>query len=183
MRINRHPQDILVSRIYAANQENIRDHFLRLDFGSRRARFCRAVSDDGILEYAQNIFRGDSIVCGASVDGQLRGIVELRGVFHSWRSTTEAAFSVEPAWQNIGIGDALFERMFAMAQNRGVRTIQMMCLKENSRMRHLATKHNALLRSEHDVIEAVLHPYWPTPASVLKEIVGETKGHAHRVFE
>ena len=183
MRLNRHPQDILVGRLYAANQDKIRDHFLRLDFGSRRARFCGAVSDDGILEYAQNIFRGDSIVCGASVDGQLRGIVELCGVFHSWHSTTEAAFSVEPDWQNIGIGYALFERMFATAQNRGVRTIQMMCLKENSRMRHLATKHHALLRDDQDAIEAVLHPHWPTPASLVEEIVGETRGYAHRLFE
>ncbi len=183
MRLNRHPQDILVGRLYAANQDKIRDHFLRLDFGSRRARFCGAVSDDGILEYAQNIFRGDSIVCGASVDGQLRGIVELCGVFHSWHSTTEAAFSVEPDWQNIGIGDALFERMFAMAQNRGVRTIQMMCLKENSRMRHLATKHHALLRNDQDATEAVLHPYWLTPASMVEEIVGEARSYAHRPFE
>lgn len=183
MRLNRHPQDILVSRLYAANQDSICDHFLRLDIRSRRARFCGAVSDDGILEYAQNIFRGDSIVCGASVDGQLRGLVELRGVFRFWPSTVEAAFSVEPDWQNIGIGDALFERMFAMAQNRGVRTIQMMCLKENRRMRHLATKHHALLRIEHDAIEAILHPYWPTPVSLAEEIVGETRGYVHRLFE
>ena len=183
MRLNRHPQDILVSRLYAANQDNICDHFLRLDIRSRRARFCGAVSDDGILEYAQNIFRDDSIVCGAFVDGQLRGIVELPGDFRSWSSTTEAALSVEPDWQNIGIGDALFVRMFAMAQNRGVRTIQMMCLKENNRMRHLASKHHALLRNDHDAIEAVLHPYWPTPASVLKEIVGEARSYAHRPFE
>ena len=183
MRLNRHPQDIPVSRLYAANQDSICDHFLRLDIRSRRARFCGAVSDGGILDYAQNIFRGDSIVCGASVDGQLRGIVELRGVFHSWRSTTEAAFSVELDWQSIGIGDALFERMFAMARNRGVRTIQMMCLKENSRMRHLATKHHALLRNERDAVEAVLHPFWPTPASVVEEIVGETRGYARRLFE
>jgi GNAT superfamily N-acetyltransferase len=183
MRLNSHPQDVLVSRLYEANQDSIRDHFLRLDIRSRRGRFCGAVSDGGILKYAQNIFRNDSIVCGASVDGQLRGIVELRGVFHSWPSTAEAAFSVELDWQNIGIGDALFERMFAMAQNRGVRTIQMMCLKENSRMRHLATKHHALLRNDQDAVEAVLHPYWPTLASVVEEIVGETRSYAHRLFE
>lgn len=183
MRLNGYPHRILVCRLYEASQKNIYDHFHRLDITSRRARFCGAISEDGVLKYAQNIFRKDGLVCGAFVNGQLRGVVELRGLFQSWPSTTEAAFSVEPDWQNIGIGDALFERMFAMAQNRGVRTIQMMCLKENSRMRHLATKHNALLRSEHDVSEAILHPYWPTPASVLKEIVGETKGHAHRVFE
>lgn len=183
MRLKRHPQDIRVMRLCAAHQESICDHFLRLDIRSRRARFCGTISDDRVVEYAQNIFRGDSIVCGASVDGQLRGIVELRGDFHSWPTTKEAAFSVEPDWQNIGIGDALFERMFAMAQNRGVRTIQMMCLKENSRMRHLATKHHALLRSNHDAVDAVLHPYWPTLASVMKEVVGETRGYTHGLFE
>ncbi|MFT5867813.1 MAG: GNAT superfamily N-acetyltransferase [Gammaproteobacteria bacterium] len=157
MRLNTHPQDVLVRRLYTANQDNVRDHFLRLDIQSRRARFCGAVSDNRILEYAQNIIRCDSIVCGASFDGQLRGIVELRGVFHSWPTTTEAAFSVESDWQNMGIGDALFERMFTMAKNRGVRTIQMICLKRNSRMRHLATKHHAMLRNDEDTIEAVLH--------------------------
>ncbi|MCK0104444.1 GNAT family N-acetyltransferase [Pseudohalocynthiibacter sp. F2068] len=176
MRLKRNPQDILISRLYAANQDNICDHFLRLDVRSRRARFCGAVNDNGILDYARNIFRGDSIVCGAFVDGRLRGVVELHGVFQFWASKAEAAISVEPDSQNIGIGDALFERIIAMAQNRGVRNIQMMCLKENSRMRHLATKHHALLRSNHDAVDAVLHPYWPTLASVMKEVVGETRG-------
>ncbi len=101
-----------------------------------------------------------AIVCGAFVDGQLRGLVELRGLFQSWPSTAEAAFSVEPDWQNIGIGDALFERMFAMARNRGVRTIQMICLRENSRMRHLAAKHDARLHFNQDATEAILHLLW-----------------------
>ena len=183
MPLNRHPQTILVGRLYAANQDKIRDHFLRLDLRSRSARFFGAVSDDRLSDYALNIFSGDSIVCGASVDGQLRGIVELRGVYRSGRSTTEAAFSVEPEWQNIGIGDALFERIFAIAQNRGVRTIQMMCLRSNSRMRHLATKHHALLSNDQDATEAVLHPYWPTPASMVEEIVGEARSYARRPFE
>jgi hypothetical protein len=81
MRLNTYPQNVLVRRLYTANQDNVRDHFLRLDIQSRRARFCGAVGDNRILEYAQNIIRCDSLVCGASVDGQLRGIVELRGRF------------------------------------------------------------------------------------------------------
>ena len=77
----------------------------------------------------------------------------------------------------------MFERIFALDQNRGVRTIQMICMKENSRMRHLATKHHALLRSNHDAVDAVLHPYWPTLVSVMKEVVGEIGGHTHGLFE
>jgi len=183
MRLDSHPQRIHVCRLSTASQKNICNYFQRLDLPSRRAWFCGAISDDTVLKYARNIFRHNAIVCGAFVDGQLRGVVELRGLFQSWPSTTEAAFSVEADWQNIGIGDALFERMFAMARNRGVRTIQMTCLKENSRMRHLAAKHDARLHFSQDATEAIHHPFWPTPASVLEEIVGETSGYARRPFD
>ena len=176
------PQDLLVRRLYAGDQADICNHFLRLDVQSRRARFCGGVSNEGVLEYAQHIFRYDAMVCGAFVGGHLRGLVELRGLFHSWPSTTEAAFSVEPEWQNIGIGDALFERMFAMAQNRGVRTIQMICMKENGPMQHLAVKHHAQLIFDRDAVAAVLHPDWPTPGSIAKEIIGETRGYSHLLF-
>lgn len=108
--------------------------------------------------------------------------MELRGLFHSWPATTEAAFSVEAEWQSIGIGDALFEQMFAMAQNRGVGKIQMMCLKENSHMRHLAVKHNARLAVDVDVVEAILYPNWPTPVSISVEIIAETRGYSYLAF-
>jgi GNAT superfamily N-acetyltransferase len=173
---------LLVRRLNTSDQQDICKHLLRLDAGTRRARFCCAINDAGVAKYASNIFCDDSIVCGALSDGHLRGLVELRGSFHRWPRTTEAAFSVETDWQNIGLGDALFDHMFALAQNRGIRTIQMICLKENNRMRHLATKHKASLHFDQDGVEAVLHPFWPTPASVAKEISGETIGYAHKLF-
>ncbi|MGB3243559.1 MAG: GNAT family N-acetyltransferase [Sulfitobacter sp.] len=140
------------------------------------------MSDSGLNTYAKNIFRDHSIVCGASVDGELRGLVELRRDFHDWSSSREVAFSVEPEWQNLGIGDALFERMYAIAQNRSIRTLQIMCQKDNNRMKHLAIKHHAELRYGEDAVEAVLHPHWPTPVSMAKEIIGETNGHANILF-
>ncbi|MGA9410836.1 MAG: GNAT family N-acetyltransferase, partial [Roseobacter sp.] len=176
---NKSAQYVVVRRLYAVDQAEICDHFRRLDIASRRARFLGAVSDEGVASYARSIFHFDSILCGAFLDGYLRGVVELRGIVHFWPSTTEAAFSVEHDWQNIGIGDALFERMMAMAQNRSIRSIQLMCLKQNARMRYLATKHSARLHLDQDVVEAVLYPYWPTPASVAKEIIVETIGAAH----
>lgn len=183
MHQNANPQDLIVRRLHTSDQVDVCDHFLRLDVHSRRARFCGVISDDGVLKYAQNIFSYDSVVCGAFVDGRLRGVVELGGLFQSWPSSTEAAFSVELQWENIGIGDALFERMCTMAHNRGVRTIQMMCLKENKRMRQLATKHDAVLFADQDAVEAVLHPFWPTWASISKEMSGVTKGYSHLLFK
>ncbi len=108
--------------------------------------------------------------------------MELRGLFHSWLSKPEAAFSVEAEWRGLGIGDALFQQMYAMAQNRGVRTIQMMCLKENRHMRHLAAKHNAQFVAGTDIVEAILHPNWPTPALIAIEIFAQTKAHSHLLF-
>lgn len=175
--------DLVVRRLRFDDQSDICDHFLRLDALTRRARFLGAVNDNGVMRYAQNILRYDSIACGAFVCGQLRGLVELRGLFHSWPSKTEAAFSVETDWQSIGIGDALFEQMFAMAQNRGVRTIRMMCLKENSHMRQLAVKHNARLEVDNDVVEAILHPAWPTPRSIAVEVIAESREYSNLLFK
>lgn len=182
MSLRRCSKNIVVHRLHHSDQGEICDHFQRLDAQSRRLRFCGAVSDAGITKYADNIFCHDSIVSGVEIDGKLRGVVELRGAFQSWSPTAEAAFSVETEWQNMGIGDALFGYMFALAQNRAVKTIQMMCLKENNTMCHLAAKHHALLRYDHGEVEAVLHPYWPTPASMAKEIMGETRGYARNLF-
>ncbi len=170
---------IFVRRLYPTDQEDICNHFRRLDVVSRRARFFGSISDDRMEEYARNIFRHDSIVCGAFLDRRLRGIVELRGVLHFLPSRTEAAFSVEPDWQVIGIGDALIERIIAVAQNRGVGSIKLICLRENARMRHLAAKHSARLEFDRDVVEATLQLRWPTPASLAIEIIGETKAFAH----
>ncbi|MBT3139998.1 GNAT family N-acetyltransferase [Phaeobacter gallaeciensis] len=182
MRNRKLPQDLIVRRLYSSDQVDIYGHFLRLDIQSRRARFCGIVSNDAVLKYAQSILQYDSIACGAFAGRHLRGLVELRGLFHSWPSTSEAAFSVEPEWQNIGVGDALFDRMLVMAQNRGVRIIQMMCLKDNSRMRHLAAKHHAQLLLDQEAVGAVLHPNWPTAQSIVQEIIGETRGYSHQLF-
>lgn len=46
-------------------------------------------------------------------------------------------------------------------------------------MRHLAVKHNAQLHLDQDAVEAVLYPYWPTPASVAAEFIGETMRITH----
>ncbi len=182
MKGRRTSRDPIVRRLRFGDQDDICNHFLRLDDQTRRQRFCGIVTNAGVLDYAQNVLRYDSIVCGAFFSGQLRGLVELRGLFQSWQSKTEAAFSVEADWQGSGIGDALFQQMFAMAQNRGVRTIQMMCLKENHHMRYLAAKHNAQFVADADIVEAILHPNWPTPTSIAIEIIAETRAHSHLLF-
>lgn len=171
----------VLRRLFPSDQAEIRAHFIRLDAPTRRARFFGSVSDGGIAKYADGIFRQDSILCGAFIDAELRGLVELRGVTPFWGSTAEAAFSVEPDWQNMGLGDALFDSILAIAQNRGVKTIRMLCLKENIRMQHLAAKHRARLDYDKDTVEAVLHPRWPSPISMAKEWIGSAGGYSRTI--
>lgn len=178
----KHSPDVEVRRLHRSDQTDVRDHFLRLDSKSRRARFCGTTSDRLIKGYALKCFDRPSIVCGAFIDGYLRGLVELRAVHNKLSETAEAAFSVERDWQSLGIGDALFGHMVAIAQNRGIGSIQMMCLRDNNRMRHLAKKHHAMLDYDQHTIAAVLRPEWPTFASVAKEVAGETRGYSHQLF-
>ncbi len=117
---------------YPADQSEICDHFRRLDAESRRARFCGTVSGEILTDYVQSILCRGDIICGAFAKGRLRGFVELCGDVQIGSTKTEAAFSVEPDWQNIGIGDALFERIIAIAQNWGIRSIELMCLRKRT---------------------------------------------------
>ena len=106
----------------------------------------------------------------------------IRGRANDWPMTAEAAFSVEPDWQDRGIGDALVARVVAAAQNRSVKTLYMFCLPENKRMQHLAMKHDAILAYHSGEVEATLDPSWPTALSIAEEIAGEFYGLAHAVL-
>ena len=165
-----------IRRLWAVDQEAILSHLLSLDSETRRIRFAGTISDQGIEDYASGILRYDSVICGAFIDGKLRAIAELRGLMNGWPTSAEAAFSVEPAWQNRGIGDTLFDHILAIAQNRSVKTLYMICLRENERMKHLAVKHKAQLEYHPGEVEAHLDTHWPTPFSMVREIAGETRG-------
>lgn len=173
---------IAIRRLWALDQRSITDHFLRLDTETRRARFAGMISDDGIRTVAEKVLSYDSVVCGAFVHGALHAVAELRGLTHRWPGTAEAAFSVDMDWQNRGIGDALLDHILGRAQNRGVKTLQMICLRDNGRMRRLAAKHNARLQVEPGAIIATLNPHWPTPVTLYREVLHDTGGMAHALL-
>ncbi|SLN20723.1 Acetyltransferase Pat [Roseovarius litorisediminis] len=174
--------DFKIRKLWKRDQDAIRDHFLRLDRGSRRMRFAAAVSDAFVESYTKELLSYDAVIFGAFCDGELRAVAELRGLFHSWPMSAEAAFTVESGWQDIGIGEALFNRLVSAAQNRGVKRLNMLCLRENDRMRHLARKHHAVLEFHEGEVEATLAPPWPTPMSLTEELIGETTNYARNIL-
>lgn len=164
-----------IRRLWKCDQPTLVDHFQRLDPQTRRLRFCATVSDGFVREYAEQILSIDSLVFGAFPDGELRGVAELRGLLDSWPRSAEAALLVESEWWGEGIGDALLNRLVAAAQNRGIKTIHLLCLRENTRMQNLAKKHDAILEFDIGSVEATLDPPWPTPMSMFEELFGDPR--------
>ncbi|TDT76786.1 acetyltransferase (GNAT) family protein [Litoreibacter halocynthiae] len=172
---NTHKLHADIRRLRASDRQVLVDHFLRLDPETRRLRFGGLVCDEFVRGYAENILSRDSVVFGAFVEDDLHGVAELRGLRKNWPETAEVALSVEPTWQHEGIGDTLLNRLIAAAQNRGVKSLHMQCLRENRQMQHLAKKHDAVLHFDMGEVDATLATPWPTFHSVCVELFGDTR--------
>lgn len=175
-------RQLSIRRLWQSDKAALVDLFQKMDFQTRRLRFCGAVSDDFLKTYAEGILADHVIAYGAFSGQELHGIAELRILHSSWHKTAEAALMVEPVWQEKGIGDALLDRLITASQNRNISSINMVCLRENKRMQHLAKKHDAALRYHTGETEAALTLPWPTPMSLFYEIFADTRGYIQVMF-
>ncbi len=152
------PGDGVVRKLLASERERFRDHLLRLDKDARRLRFAHAVADSFIEDYAQRMTDMGGIVVGMIVDGEVRAAAELRKIGDNWGREAEAAFSVERAYQDQGVGTELMGRIIRAARNRGVHLLYMSCLAENARMQAIARKFEAELRFEYGEVIGEIVP-------------------------
>jgi GNAT superfamily N-acetyltransferase len=159
------------------------DHLLRLDKDSRRLRFAHGVSDSFIEDYATRMNDMGSIVFGYFVQGEIRAVAELRKLADNWGVEAEAAFSVERAYQDQGIGSALMGRVIRSARNRGVRLLFMSCLAENAKMQAIAKKHEAELRFEYGEVIGEIIPNGPDYFSLLAEATDDRVGYMMAVLD
>jgi len=170
-------------KLWSSESDKFRDHLLRLDKDSRRLRFAHGVSDAFIEDYAARMSDMGSIVYGHIVDGELRAAAELRKLGDSWGREAEAAFSVEKAYQERGIGTELMGRVIRAARNRGVRHLYMSCLAENRKMQAIARKHEAELRFEYGEVIGEIIPDGPSYFSMLAEAVDDRVGFMMAVLD
>ncbi len=172
-----------VRKLWSTEKDKFRDHLLRLDGKSRHMRFAHAVSDSFIVEYASRMTALDSIAFGYVVDGQVRAAAELRKLAEHWGRDAEAAFSVEPEYQNQGIGSELMSHVIRAARNRGVLHLYMSCLADNRRMQSIARKHDAELRFEYGEVIGEIVPMEPTYFSIFGEALEDRIGYLLAVFD
>ena len=167
--------DGVIRKLWKAHAADYANHLLRLDPISRRNRFGGTVADAFLRHHADSAFDHGSVIYGFFADGVLRGAAELRpfGVRQA-----EAAFSVERYWQSHGVGTELLERALLAARNRGVKQLHITCLLENQRMQQLAGKFDADMHRDFDSVVGEVEAPYPTPLSVLREIIADGTGLA-----
>lgn len=165
-----------IRKLWPTEWSKFRDHLLRLDKKSRQLRFAHGVSDSFIDEYARHMSELGAIAYGYFVDGELRGAAELKKLGGMWGKEAEAAFSIESAYQDMGIGTELMGRVIRAARNRGVQHLYMSCLTENTRMLAIARKFDADLRFEYDEVISDIVPEEPNYFTLLAEAVEDRMG-------
>ncbi len=171
-----------IRKLWPTETDTFRDHLLRLDKDARRMRFAHGVSDGFIEDYAARMTDMGSIVFGYFVDGQMHAAAELRKLGDTWGHEAEAAFSVERAFQEKGIGTELMGRVIRSARNRGVHLLYMSCLAENAKMQAVARKHHADLRFEYGEVIGEIVPDDANYFSILAEAVDDRVGYVMAVL-
>lgn len=172
-----------IRKLWPSETERFRDHLLRLDRESRRMRFAHGVSDSFIEDYASRMSELGSVVFGYVVDGEVRAAAELRKLGDTWGHEAEAAFSVEPAYQEKGIGTELMGRIIRAARNRGVQLLYMSCLAENAKMQSIARRYDADLKFEYGEVVGEIVPQDPNYFSILAEAVEDRVGYMMAVLD
>jgi GNAT superfamily N-acetyltransferase len=173
----------VIRRLWPTESDKFRDHLLRLDKESRRLRFAHSVSDAFIEDYASRMSEYGSLVYGYLVDGKVRGAAELRRLGDVWGEEAEAAFSVEKAYQDKGIGSDLMGRVVRSARNRRIRRLYMSCLAENAKMQVIARKHDAVLRFEYGEVIGEILPEHPDYFSMVAEAAEDRVGFMIAVLD
>jgi len=172
-----------IRKLWPSESDKFRDHLLRLDKDSRRMRFAHAVSDNFIDDYAGRMNEMGAIVYGYLEGGEVRAVAELKKLGDTWGQEAEAAFSVEPGYQEKGIGTELMGRVIRAGRNRSVNHLYMSCLAENRKMQAIARKHEADLRFEYGEVIGEIVPIDPNYFSILAEAMEDRVGYLLAVLD
>lgn len=158
-------------RLWPGDDERLLAHFRRLDDESRRLRFGRAVTDDVLARYCEETDWLRAVMLGYFVDGELRGLGELRRLPGPEQRTGEFAVTVETPWRGRGVGTRLLRRLVVLARNRGIDAVYMLCLLDNRPVQRIASKLSASLSLSWGEVEGRIELGGPSLASHFDEAV------------
>lgn len=129
-------------------------HLLRLTPEDRRARFHSALSDKSIISYSRGLDWNKVFVFGAFIDGTLRAVGELIPLDKPGEA--ELSISVEKTYQQAGIGKMLMLALILAARRSGLNTVRIVYVRENERMRALASDVGARNAMSPGIMEGIV---------------------------
>lgn len=170
------PAWIPIRSLGSANRARITAHLLRLDEQDRHLRFGYPASDEQIARYVETIdFQRDEVF--GIFDRRLRLIAVAHlahpgmAPFDEGTAVSEFGVSVLDSARGRGIGQRLFDHAVLHARNRGIDTLLIHALSENTAMLKIAQKAGAVLERDKGESEALLKLPPDTLASHVGEIV------------
>jgi len=160
------------------HRERIATHLLALDERSRYLRFGYAATDAQISRYVDTIdFTQDEVF---GIFNRRLELIAMAHLAHRAADPTrgrptmsEFGVSVLPKARRRGFGARLFEHAMLHARNRGVETIFIHALSENTAMLKIARNAGATVERDGSESEAWLKLGPDSFASHLDEILGE----------
>jgi RimJ/RimL family protein N-acetyltransferase len=168
-----------VRRLLASESYLLRDHLQRLDSEARHRRFSHDVSDAFIANYALHASDFGNVTFGYFVEGEVRGVAELRPVALPHQDSAEVAFSVERAFANRGIATQLMGRVIRTARNRGFSHLTLVCLPNNAKMQSIARHYGADLKFEDGSIYADIVPERADYESIVADLIEDPMTYLH----
>jgi GNAT superfamily N-acetyltransferase len=159
----------VIRRLWPIERDRITDHLHRLDPESRRLRFGGLVGPEQIEAHRAGLDWRQAVIVGYLEAGELRGLGELLPIKGDGPRAAELAVSVEPRWQNRGIGTALLRRLIVAARNRLIGRLIMVCLIDNGRVLRMARRFEGRLQFDRGEALARIEPSWPTWWTLLEE--------------
>jgi RimJ/RimL family protein N-acetyltransferase len=169
-----------IRKLSALDADMFAAHLRRLDGDSRRKRFQGVVGEAFLERHAHGALASGALVYGYFDEGALRAAAELHA---DGPHAAEAAFSVERAWQDKGIGTELFRRLTVAARNRRVRRITLRCLPENRTMQRLCDKFGSRMTTEAGETTARLTAGAPSVFSLFAEALADGTGLAKTLLD
>jgi RimJ/RimL family protein N-acetyltransferase len=172
-----------IRRLLASERYLLNDHLQRLDTEARHRRFGHDVSDAFIEKYAAHASDFGNVTFGYFVEGDVRGVAELRPDALMRQESAEVAVSVERAFINRGIATQLMGRVVRTARNRGFSHLILVCLPDNAKMQAIARHYGAELKIEDGSIVADIIPKRADYQSWVSEFIDEPMTYLHAAFD
>lgn len=157
-------------------------HLKNLPNEDKYTRFCYAIKDEGIDQFILLILYNshDHHLFTAEVDDKVVGFGHLAREGEDW----ELAVSIDKEYQAKGIADHLMDRMISWGKTRGIHSVFMHCIAQNTKIQHLARKHGLRMveRDGTEVTSKVDLPL-PTPLDYTTSFVLEQQHILEQIVE